>query len=114
MMGSLQNLVMSGVMMAVAVVACMAHRLACEQWVVVDESVPLVDGDSSSSVGSLGSCGALGAAAPCRVESDEVLWWSGRALVDVGGGGVGSRGAVSWSVSVGSGGWVGEGVLSGV
>ena len=73
MMGSLWNLVMSGVMMAAAVVVCMAHRVACEQWVVVDESVPLVDGDSSSSVGSLGSCVALGAAAPCGVESGEVL-----------------------------------------
>ena len=52
---------MSGVMMAAAVVVCMAHRVACEQWVVVDESVPLVDGDSSSSEGSLGSFGASGA-----------------------------------------------------
>ena len=95
MMGSLWNLVMSRVMMAAAVVVCMAHRVACEQWVVVDESVPLVDGESSSSVGSLGSCGSLGAAAPCGVESDEVLGWSGCSLVGVGGDGVGSRGEVS-------------------
>ena len=52
-------------MMAAAVVVCMAHRVGWEQWVVVDESVPLVDGDSSF--------GALGAAAPCGVESGEVI-----------------------------------------
>ena len=73
MMGSFWNLVMSGVMMAAAVVVCMAHRVTWEQWVVVDESVPLVDGDSSSSVGSWGSFGALGAAAPYGVEPGEVI-----------------------------------------
>ena len=60
-------------MMVAAVVVCMAHRVAWEQWVVVDESVPLVDGDSSSSLGSRGSFGALGAAAPYGVEPGEVI-----------------------------------------
>ena len=59
--------------MAAAVVVCMAHRVAWEQWVVVDESVPLVDGDSSSSVGSLGSFGASGASALGRVEPGDVI-----------------------------------------
>ena len=57
------NLVRSGVMIAAAVVVCMAHLVAQEQWVEVDESVPLVAGDSSSSVRSVGSCGASGASA---------------------------------------------------
>ena len=40
---------------------------------VVDESVPLVAGDSSSSVGSLGSFGASGAFALGGVEPGDVI-----------------------------------------
>ena len=75
-------------MIAAAVVVCMAHLVAQEQWVEVDESVPLVAGDSSSSVRSVGSFGSSG---------DSALGW-------VEPGGVGVCGGVPWSTSAGSGG----------
>ena len=70
----------------------------------VDDSVPLVAGDSSSSVESLRSFSASGAAALGRVEPAEAIGGWGSPPVGGGGGGVGACGEVSGSVAAESGG----------
>ena len=70
----------------------------------VDDSVPLVAGDSSSSVESLGSFSASGAAALGRVEPAEAIGGWGSPPVGGGGGGGGACSEVSGSVAAESGG----------
>ena len=70
----------------------------------VDDSVPLVAGDSSLPVESLRSFSASGAAALGRVEPAEAIGGRGCPPVGGGGGGGGACGEVSGSVAAESGG----------